>query len=74
MEGNIGSFRNIFITSFIQNLIFLEPLNLFLYTWRFLRELEQSATSKIVKKLYKWLEFTTIALIPLAFYTTVLVW
>ncbi len=70
----MGSFRNIFITFFIQILIYLEPLNLFLYTWRFLRELEQSATSKIVKKLYKWLEFTTIALIPLAFYTTVLVW
>jgi hypothetical protein len=42
LKGDHFSLRNNMIPAFLGNLIFLEPLNLFLYTWRFLRELEQA--------------------------------
>ncbi len=41
LKGDLYSLRNLMISEFLYYLIFLEPLNLFLYTWRFLRELEQ---------------------------------
>ena len=41
LKGDFYSLRNLMIRNFLDNLIYLEPLNLFLYTWRFLRELEQ---------------------------------
>jgi hypothetical protein len=59
------------IDAFITNVIFLEPLSLFLYTWRFLKELEQEADSKIVKAFYRWFAYITIVLVPLAFYCIV---
>ena len=42
LKGYSLSLRNFTIVDFLNNLIYLEPLNLFLYTWRFLRELEQA--------------------------------
>jgi hypothetical protein len=41
LKGDPFSLRNFMIRTFLFNLILLEPLNLFLYTWRFLPELEQ---------------------------------
>ena len=41
LKGYSLSLRNFTIVDFLNNLIYLEPLNLFLYTWRFLRELKQ---------------------------------
>ena len=41
LKGDFYSLRNFLIPNFLYLLIYLEPLNLFLYTWRFLRELEQ---------------------------------
>ena len=41
LKGYYLSLRNFMIRTSLFNLIFLEPLNVFLYTWRFLRELEQ---------------------------------
>ena len=53
---------------------FVAPLNLFLYSWRFLRELRADTESKAVKKLYRGVELTTIILLPAAFYTIVPMW
>ena len=40
MEGSFISLRNWTINTFLENLVLMEPLNLFLYTWVLLRELE----------------------------------
>ena len=40
MEGSVISLRNWTINTFLHNLILMEPLNVFLYTWVLLRELE----------------------------------
>ena len=49
MNGDYYSLRHIMINLFLTNLLYLEPLNLFFYTWRFLREIELAETNKIVK-------------------------
>ena len=59
------------IDSFLFNLIYLEPLNLFLYTWRFLSELEQSVSKQAAKTLFKWFARISILLIPAAFISIV---
>ncbi len=61
------SLRNIMIDTFLYNLIFLEPLNLFLYTWRFLSELEQSVSKPSTKTFLKWFARISILIIPSAF-------
>ncbi len=53
------------VDAFITNVIFLEPLSLFLYTWRFLKELEQSVRKPAVKTFFKWFARISIILIPL---------
>jgi hypothetical protein len=53
MKADISSLRNIMIPEFLFNLIYLEPLNLFLYAWRFLRELEKEEKNLFMKKFYR---------------------
>jgi hypothetical protein len=36
LNGDLISLRNFIIRIFLSNMIYLEPLNMFLYTWRFL--------------------------------------
>jgi hypothetical protein len=55
------------IDIFLVNLIYLEPLNLFLYTWRFLSELEQSVSKPAAKTFLKWFSRISILFIPPAF-------
>ena len=55
------------ITGFLSNLIFLAPLSVFLYTWRFLRELEQGEKNIFIKKCYRWFARISIVLLPAAF-------
>jgi hypothetical protein len=52
-NDGLTSLRRILIGSFLSKLIFLEPLNLFLYTWRFLSELEQSVSKPAAKTFLK---------------------
>ncbi len=66
-----NSLRNFMIDSFLFNLIYLEPLNLFLYTWRFLSELEQSVSKPVAKTFLKWFARISIILIPAAFISIV---
>ncbi len=62
------------INSFLVDLIYLEPLNLFLYTWRFLSELEQSVSKPAAKTFLKWFARISIILIPPAFISIVTAW
>ena len=71
MKGSYFSIRDLMINEFLINITYLLPLNLFLYTWRFLKELEQAAESKIVKAFFRWFAYITIVLVPLAFYCIV---
>jgi hypothetical protein len=59
------------IEIFLLNVAYLEPLNLFLYTWRFLSELEQSVSRPAVKTFLKWFTRISILLIPAAFISIV---
>jgi hypothetical protein len=59
------------INSFLLDLIYLEPLNLFLYTWRFLAELEQSVSKPAAKTFLEWFARISILLIPPAFISIV---
>jgi len=46
----------------------VEPLNIFLYTWRFLSTLEKEAESKYLKSFYRWFARVTIFIFPASFY------
>ena len=48
--------------------IYLEPLNLFLYTWRFWDTLETEDSSDKVSCFYRWFSRTTIFVVPACFY------
>ena len=74
MKGDVGSMRNLLITFAMQNLYYLGPLNLFLYTWRFLKELRISETNSIVKVIYQISEIVTIAVLPFTFYFCMSEW
>ena len=65
MHGGMRSFRNEILTQFINNALFVEPLNLFLYTWRFLKQLRQEESNKILASVFKWLEKISIIVLPL---------
>ncbi len=67
MNSGYWSLGHSEIVGFLLNLIFLEPLNIFLYTWRFLRELEQEESNTVVKLIYKWFARISILLMPAAF-------
>ncbi len=68
MKGQFGSFRNEAITILMAYTIKLEPLNIFLYTWRFLTTLEREEKNRILKKFYRWVARLTIVIVPLAYY------
>ena len=55
------------VNNFLSELIYLEPLNLFLYTWRFLAELELEAKIPALKTFYRCFAVISIILIPAAF-------
>ncbi len=65
------SLRNVTIDYFLFSLIYLEPLNLFLYTWRFLSELEQSFSEPAAKTFFKWFARISILIVPAAFISIV---
>ncbi len=41
LDGKRFGFRDLTINIFLLNAVYLEPLSLFLYTWRFLEVLEK---------------------------------
>ena len=72
LKGDSTSLRNITIESTLVSLIYLEPLNLFLYTWRFLSQLDREETNTFLKRLYRWFTPMSIVLLILAFNSIVL--
>ena len=52
-KGDRSSLRNIMIENFLYQLIYLQPINLALYTWRFLRELEEDERNSKIKNCFK---------------------
>ena len=68
MNGDSSVFRNYALTEFLQTAIFLEPLNLFFYTWRFWATLAEEETNKYLKSFYFWFSWGSICLIPATFF------
>lgn len=52
-------------------MIFLQPLNVFLYSWRFMREIETEEQNSKIKKIFRWFEHISISLLPTAFISIV---
>ena len=71
LSGNHSSFHNLLISDFFQNLVYLEPLNLFLYAWRFLYQLELEENNSKLGKFYHWFAIISIVFFPLCFYCLV---
>ena len=71
MKPTFFSLRGYMTTGFLRDLIYLEPLNMFLYAWRFLRELEDAEENKALKICYRGFSLVSIFLLPLAFYCIV---
>jgi hypothetical protein len=53
---------------FLAYAIELAPLNIFLYSWRFLATLENEAEIWVVKRMYRWFARVSIVLLPVSFY------
>jgi hypothetical protein len=68
LKGQQFSFRTLAIKNLLVNALVLEPLNIFLYTWRFLATLERKESNKTVKTVYRWFSRMSIILVPLAYY------
>ena len=68
MKGNIYGFRDDTLSLLLYNAIYLEPLNLFLYTWRFCETLAREETNEHIKSFYFWFSWCSICLIPAAYY------
>ena len=71
LKGEFDSLRNILILSFLKNLIYLLPLNVFLYSWRFMREIEMEEQNSIIKKCFRWFARISIVILPTAFISIV---
>lgn len=64
-----GEARRGAIDSFLGYALLLEPVNMFLYTWRFLTTLEREEKSKVVKLFFKWFSILTSFTVPALFWT-----
>ena len=68
IKGSFYSMRTISIIVLLSNAYYLEPLNIFLYTWRFFRVIEQDEPKKWLKLFYRWFARITIFVLPLSTY------
>ena len=57
-------------SAFLQEAVSLEPLSLFLYTWRFLEILEKEEEAQILKRTFRLLAIFTILILPVTFLGT----
>ena len=74
MKGDMGGQRVLLITGYLEWMQFLAPLNLFLYSWRFMRELEQSVSNRVLKIISRGFEIFSISVFPPAFYAVIFAW
>ena len=68
LSGDVTDFRDTAIKFFLINAINLEPLTLFLYTWRFIATMEREEQNKSLKIFYRWFSVLSISLLPLFYY------
>jgi len=68
LRGYLHSFRNESIECLLAMAIRLEPLNIFLYIWRFLATLEREEENLTMKKVFRWFARLSIVVVPLANY------
>jgi hypothetical protein len=73
-KGAYDSVRNEALDQFLVKFIYLEPLNLFMYTWYFLRNLEQEETSLCLKRSFKIFAYVSIVLLPICYLAVFPVW
>ena len=71
LKGDNYGFRDSAILTFLYTAISLEPLNLFLYTWRLLETLERDANIICLKRFYRIIATTAVCLLPIGFYAIV---
>ena len=67
IKGDYSTLRNYTINSILDYSIYFEPLNLFLYTWRFLNQLQHEEANLRLKRFYRIFELVSIVLLPLSF-------
>ena len=65
---NGGDARRGAIDSALGYALVLEPVNMFLYTWRFLTTLERDEKSQSVKLVYRWFARFTGFTVPIVFW------
>ena len=68
LKGSVLGFRNNALLTLLDDAVFLESLNLFLYTWRFFATLEKEEKRNNLKTFYRWLARVSIVIIPVSFY------
>lgn len=68
IKGPFFGFRHDLITTFLSSTLYLCPMSLFLYTWRFLLILAQETESKILRNFLKRLAYAMIFLIPVVYF------
>lgn len=66
-HGNPHSFGHFVKSTFLGSAIYLEPLNIFLYTWRFLATLESEEIHHILKTAYRFVSLFFIIVLPALF-------
>jgi len=68
LKGDYFGLRDQTLIAFLSTAFFLEPLNLFFYTWRFFAVLEKEEDNSKLKLFYRWLALITIICFPATFY------
>ena len=56
--------RSYMVDYILADMIYVEPLNLFLYTWTFLKEIESDTESETAKMFLKWIRIISIVVLP----------
>ena len=72
LNGKNYGLKDFVIQQFLLQAIKLEPLNIFLYTWRFLKILEVEEENNILRHAYRWFARFTIVVVPLMFIAVLL--
>ena len=64
-DFDFASLTTCTIVKVLANVQYLEPFNLFFYTWRYLTALEDEVTGKALKTFYRLFKEIAMALFPL---------
>ncbi len=62
-----STFRDYAISGMLSFAYFLDPVNVFLYTWQFLPTLEIEESNATMSKIYRWYRKISVWVVPPAF-------